>query len=192
MLVYFIDPQTPIYWRFTCNELMCVVKCCTIHGVSNAMDCVDSVVHCFSNSPKHQFFEKCVEKEHEGNPQCGLRKKLKELCHTRRVDCHYVLEVFVYMYKALITCLGGIAWHWSRGTCQDANSLLHSLCFPLLVALMLTREVLFMTKGLSVKLQGTYVNIVRAHKGRTGQKWMSFTSVFTLQLYLWLASATYT
>ena len=152
---------------------LCVVKCCTIREVSDAMDCADGVVRFFNNSPKCQlFFSKCVQDERHGNPQFEQRTKLKELCRTHWVERHDAFEVFVHLYKPLITCLGTIASSpaadWNRQTCQDANSLLHSLLrFPLLVALMLMREVLLMTKGLSIKLQGTYVDSVRAHKEMT-------------------------
>ena len=41
---------------------LCVVKCCTIREVSNAMDCADSVVRFFKFSPKCQtFLEKCID-----------------------------------------------------------------------------------------------------------------------------------
>ena len=77
--------------------------------------------------------------------------------------------MFIYLYRALITCLETIALSpaadWNRLTRQDAYSLLHSLVrFPLLVALIVMREVLLITKGLSIKFQGTYVDIVRAHR----------------------------
>ena len=54
---------------------------------------------------------------------------------------------------------------WNRETRQDARTMMHSLLrFPLIVALALTREVLLITKALSIKLQGTYMDIVRAHE----------------------------
>ena len=36
--------------------------------------------------------------------------------------------------------------------------------FPFMVALVVSQEVLAYTKGLSVKLQGRYVDVVRAHR----------------------------
>ena len=38
------------------------------------------------------------------------------------------------------------------------------MSYRLIVALMLTREVLLMTKALSIKLQGAYVDIIHAHE----------------------------
>ena len=50
-------------------------------------------------------------------------------------------------------------------TREEANLIFNSLMrFPLIVALMLTREALLMTKALSTKLQASYVDIVRAHE----------------------------
>ena len=61
-----------------------MVKCWTIREVSNAMDCADSVVSFFNNSPKRQlFFEKCVEDERDSNLQFEHRMKLQALCCTR-------------------------------------------------------------------------------------------------------------
>ena len=80
---------------------LCVVKCCTIHEVSNAMDCADGGVRFFNNSRKHQFFETCVQDERHANPQFEQRTKLKELCRTRWVERHDAFEVFVHLYKYL-------------------------------------------------------------------------------------------
>lgn len=54
---------------------------------------------------------------------------------------------------------------WNRETRSDAQSLLLSMSqFSFIVALVLTQKVLSYTKGLSIKLQGRYVDVVRAHR----------------------------
>ena len=115
------------------------------------------------------FFEKCVEDEWDAYPKFEQRTKHKALCCTHWVELHDAFEVFIHLHRPLITCLEIIALSpaadYNRQTYQDAKSLLHSLvCFPLLVTLMVTREVLLITKCLSIKLQGTYVDTVRAHR----------------------------
>ena len=54
---------------------------------------------------------------------------------------------------------------WNRETRGDAQSLfLASSRFPFIIALVITTDVLANTKALSRKLQGCYVDIVRAYK----------------------------
>lgn len=53
---------------------------------------------------------------------------------------------------------------WNRDSRSDAQSLLLALThFPFVVALVIARDVLAYTKALSVKLQGRYVDVVRAY-----------------------------
>ena len=54
---------------------------------------------------------------------------------------------------------------WNRESQSDAQSLLLSvLRFSFIMALVATQRVLAYTKGLSVKLQGPYVDVARAHR----------------------------
>ena len=54
---------------------------------------------------------------------------------------------------------------WNRESKSDAQSLLLSMLhFSFIVALVATHRVLAYTKGLSVKLQGPYVDVARAHR----------------------------
>jgi hypothetical protein len=52
---------------------------------------------------------------------------------------------------------------WNRDSRTDAQSLSLSR-FPFIFALVVTKEVLANTKGLSVNFQGRYVDVVKAHK----------------------------
>ena len=54
---------------------------------------------------------------------------------------------------------------WNRDTLADANSYLRALTeFRFIIALVITKNVLAHTKGLSVKLQGKWQDIARAYK----------------------------
>ena len=54
---------------------------------------------------------------------------------------------------------------WNRDTWSDAHSLFLAVSqFSFVVALVLTQKVLGYTKGLSIKLQGRYVDVASAHK----------------------------
>ena len=150
---------------------LCVVKSCSVREVSNAMDCADSIVRFYKYSPKRQaFLEECIV----ASTSSEKRKKLKELCRTRWVERHDAFEVFINLYKPLVTCFRTIVMEtssWNRDTRNDANSLLQSLLqFPMIVALIITREILLITKGLSIKLQGPYVDMVRAYNDIAGVK----------------------
>ena len=96
------------------------------------------------------------------------RKKLKELYRTLWVERHETFEVFSDLFLPTLCCLEAITYSppsdWNRETRSDAQSLLLVMSqFSFIVALVLTQKVLAYTKGLSVKLQGRYVDVVRAH-----------------------------
>ena len=55
---------------------------------------------------------------------------------------------------------------WNHDSRTDAQSFLALSKFPFIFALVVTKEVLAYTKGLSVKLQGRNVDIVKAHRDR--------------------------
>ena len=145
---------------------LCVVKCCSIREVSNMMHTVQKVSRFFGSSPKRQlalegWINDVLAEEN--------RKKLKDVCRTRWVERHEAFEVFSDLFLPTFCCLEAIVYSapssWNRETRSDAQSLLLAISqFPFLVALLITQKVLGYTKGLSKKLQGHYVDIVRAHK----------------------------
>ena len=159
-----IHPKA-IYTHCAAHALnLCVVKCCSISEIRNTMDVADSVCRFFNNSPKRQLaLEKWVEQLLEGEQ----RKKLKSVCKTRWVERHEAFEVFVDLYQPLVCCLEDIkdSTDWNRETKNDAQSYFLSLCrFSFIVSLVVTKEVLGYTKALSIKLQGRYVDVVKAFK----------------------------
>ena len=143
---------------------LCVVKCCNIPEVRNAMDIGDKICQFFAFSPKRQLaFEKWVHQLLEGEQ----RKKLKSICKTRWVERHEAFEVFLDLYRPLVYCLEDIrdSNEWNHDSRTDAQSFFLALSrFPFIFALVVTKEVLAYTKGLSIKLQGRYVDIVKAHR----------------------------
>ena len=142
---------------------LCVMKCCSIAEIRNTMDTADSVCRFFSNSPKRQLaFETWIEQKLEGE----RRRKLKSICRTRWVERHEAFEIFIDLFEPLICCLDNIkdSTDWNRDSRSDAQSLLLALThFPFVVALVIARDVLAYTKALSVKLQGRYVDVVKAY-----------------------------
>ncbi len=130
------------------------------------MQTADEISRFFSNSPKRQL---ALEEWIDNVLADENRKKLKELCRTRWVERHEAFEVFLDLFLPTFSCLEAIAHSstsdWNRETRADAQSLLLALSqFPFMVALVLSQKILAYTKGLSVKLQGQYVDVVRAYQ----------------------------
>ena len=145
---------------------LCVMKCCSIREVSNMIQTADKISRFFSNSPKRQL---ALEKWIDSVLPEENRKKLKELCQTRWVERHEAFEVFSDLFLPTFCCLEAIVYSapsdWNRETRSDAQSLLLAMSqFPFMVALVLSQKVLAYTKGLSIKLQGRYIDVVRAHQ----------------------------
>ena len=146
---------------------LCIVKCCKIRIVSNMIDTVSSVARFFNNSPKRQLaLEKWIS---DVLPSEEKRRKLKDLCRTRWIERHEAYEVFIDLFLPLVSCLEDIVKstysEWNRDTRSDAHSSLLALSqFSFISTLVVTQTILACTKGLSVKLQGRYVDVVRAHK----------------------------
>ena len=94
------------------------------------------------------------------------RKMLKELCPTRWVERHEAFKVFSDLFLTTFSCLEAIAYSpstdWNRETHSDAQSLL--LAMSQFSFIVVSQKVLCYTKGLSIKLQGRYIYVVRAHK----------------------------
>ena len=130
------------------------------------MQTADTVSRFFSNSPKRQLaIERWIA---ELFPE-EKRRKMKEMCRTRWVERHEAFEVFLDLFMATLSCLEEMALgrpaEWNRETRSDAHSLFLAVSqFSFVVALVLTQKVLGYTKGLSIKLQGRYVDMARAHK----------------------------
>ena len=66
-------------------------------------------------------------------------------------------------------CVYSVAWsrpaEWNKETRSDAHSLLLAISrFSFIFSLVLTQRVLAYTMGLSIKLQGRYIDVVRAHR----------------------------
>ncbi|XP_065883923.1 52 kDa repressor of the inhibitor of the protein kinase-like [Dysidea avara] len=155
-----------IYTHCASHRLnLCVMKCCDIREVSNMMQTADAIARFFKNSPKRQLaLEKWIEDILAGEK----RKKVKEMCRTRWVERHNAFEVFCDLFLPIFCCFESIAGssgsEWNRETRSDAQSFLLAMSqFSFIVTLVTTQSVLAYTKGLSVKLQGPYVDVARAH-----------------------------
>ena len=85
------------------------------------------------------------------------------------MERHEAFDVFVDLYLPLVSCLEEISRsspsQWNRDTRHEAQSFLLALSqFSFIVSLLLTQKILAYVKGISVKLQGRYVDVVKAHQ----------------------------
>ena len=165
-------PKT-IYTHCASHRLnLCVMKCCDIREVNNMMQTADAIARFFKYSPKrHLALEKWIEDVVAGEK----RKKVKEMCRTRWVECHDAFEVFYDLFLPIVCCFDSIAGssggEWNRDTRSDAQSFLLAMSqFSLTVTLVATHNVLAYTKRLKCKLQGPYVDIACAHHEITNVK----------------------
>ena len=145
---------------------LCVIKCCSIREINNMMESAGKISRFFNNSPKRQLaLERWIDELFSHHEK---RKKVKDMCRTRWVERHEAFEVFLDMFMPITCCLEEIAnsspADWNSETRSDAQSFFLTIFrFLFVVALVLTEKVLSYIKGLSVKLQGRYVDVVRAH-----------------------------
>ena len=159
--------QKALYTHCASHRLnLCVMKSCALREVSNMMQSAGKVSRFFSNSPKRQLF---LEEWIDNVLPEERRKKLKDLCRTRWVERHEAFEIFSDLFVPTFSCLEAITYsapsQWNRETRSDAQSLLLAMSqFPFIVALAVTYKVLAYTKGLSIKLQGRYVDVIRAYQ----------------------------
>ena len=90
------------------------------------------------------------------------------MCRTRWIERHEAFEVFIDLFLPTVSCLEDIVHappsKWNRETRCDAQSNLLALSqFSVIPTLVITQKLLGYTKGLSVKPQGRYSDVVRAH-----------------------------
>ncbi|XP_065920295.1 52 kDa repressor of the inhibitor of the protein kinase-like [Dysidea avara] len=145
---------------------LCVVKSCTIREISNMMQSADKVSRFFSNSPKRQL---ALEKWIDNLFANEKRRKIKEMCRTHWIERHEAFESFMDLFMPIVCCLEEIAnsspVEWNAETRSDAQSLFFTVFrFLFVIALVATQNVLSYIKGLSLKLQGCYVNAIWAHR----------------------------
>ena len=148
---------------------LCVVRSANIPDVRNMMDIASSVAAFFNNSPKRQLaLQQHITDLHQEHSELPKRKKLKDLCRTRWVERHDAFEAFTELYEAVVSCMEEItessATAWNQETISGAQSHLRAIVeFRFILTLVVTKNVLAYTKGLSVKLQGRWQDIIRAH-----------------------------
>ena len=91
------------------------------------------------------------------------------MCCTCWIKWHEAFETFLDLFMPIVCCLEEIAnsspAEWNAETRSDAQSLFLTVFrFSFAVALVITQKILSYIKGLSVKLQVCYVDIVCTYR----------------------------
>jgi hypothetical protein len=95
------------------------------------------------------------------------KSKFKVFCETRWVEKHTCLEDFEQMYEALVICLEAISAleaGWDAKAVAKANGLLKKITDPtFIVCFQTVRNYFGYFSGISTKLQGSALDIIKAY-----------------------------
>ena len=143
---------------------LCAVDACKLQMVKTMIGAMVEVCLFFTNSPKLQLeLEKHI-KSIEGT--CAL--KLGRLCKTRWVARIDAIEVFFYLYLAVVRTLEviseGSTSRWNTESCRSAENLIVCIKkFHFLMSFIVTKQCLGYTKGLTIFLQKKAKDICQAY-----------------------------
>ena len=144
----------------------CIVHTCSLPPMRNMYSAITETAKFFHNSAKRQvFLEKVVDNR---TPTV----KVKDLCGTRWVFRHEAYENFRLLYTYLVEVMEAVCENdtsygemdWDHKTVVAANGLskmYHSFSF--IISFVVTRNAMSIIKPISVKLQYTSYDIVKAY-----------------------------
>ena len=144
---------------------LCVADSCSLQLVKNMMTTVRKLSEFFNNSPKRQ--QHLVEKIKEQLPDNNHRV-LINACRTRwvaRIDgMDRIVEMLLPVASALedISMNRGGDENWNIDSRNDAQSLLNAITFQFIVAIVVVRHILDLTRPLTLKLQRKEIDLVKA------------------------------
>lgn len=138
-------------------------KCGKQQLIRNMIDTSEKVVLFYNYSPKRNSnLQKWID---QLCPNSN-KNKLLDTCTTRFIQRHDALEVFVEFYAAIEASLGEMSTTegFNRETSSDATALYAAITqFQYIIVMIVTKNVMGYTKGLSRSLQGRSEDIVRAY-----------------------------
>ena len=138
---------------------LCISNGSNEQAVRNAMGVISSAATFFSRSAKRTtILESTVVEE---MPE-SRKTRLRQLCETRWVERHDAILTFVELFNPLVTCLKSCL-DLDKDTSTSAQLLLNSMAKPeFIVATCVMNQVLAVTKPLSVHLQKTGIDVMKA------------------------------
>ena len=162
-----------LYFHCSSHKLNLVLsKASSVSSIHCMLSDLKSLGIFFKYSPKRQrHLETSVDelnsKKAAANESLIPKLKLKLLCETRWVECHTALNDFNLLYEAVVYTLESISINidkkWDAKSVTEANSLLHAITSDSFIVAFQTNLYFFgYTKGLSVLLQGSHLDILTA------------------------------
>ncbi|XP_063417365.1 52 kDa repressor of the inhibitor of the protein kinase-like [Mytilus trossulus] len=138
-------------------------QCAKSPLVRNMLDTAEKVFNFYKFSPKrNNNLESWIDK------LCDTKKhKLIEMCRTRFVERHNAFEVFLVLYSAIEASLTEMmsSRNFNRETSSESSTLHAAITnFQFLITLVIVKNCMAFTRGLSTKLQGRTLDIVAAYK----------------------------
>lgn len=141
-----------------------IVSACKNQYVSTMFATAQKIYAFFSPSPKRtDALKSIIDKSADRSTR--IKKKLKEVCHTRWVERYNALETLQTLLPEVVECLENIipCADWNQDTRDKASQLLDMLTgYKFLVSLVITTNILVVTRGLCKKLQGQSYDIFQA------------------------------
>ncbi len=140
-----------------------LTKACTVQAIRNAQGVVSEVVNFVNSSAKRvDLLKQCIDEQQDNDSQLSQKTRLHRLCETRWVERHEAIITFLELFLPLRACLNKCL-ELDSETSTKAQMFLHSTeSSDFLVAVCVLREILALTKPLSVFLQKEGVDLVKA------------------------------
>lgn len=145
---------------------LCIVDACSLRPIRNMSSAITETANFFHNSAKRQvFLEKVVDNR-------TSTVKVKDLCRTRWIYRHEAYENFSLLYTYLVEVMEAICENdtshgvmdWDHKTVVAANGLSKMYrSFSFIISFIVTRNAMSIIKPISVKLQYTSNDIVKAY-----------------------------
>ena len=141
------------------------IKSCEVVALRNAFGVISKVAMFFTNCPKRQA---AFAKKINHSEQPNRKKHLLDLCRTRWMERHEALENFCQFYEIIVPLMKEIKMStsgWNSDTVADACSLLSTITnMQFVMAFVVAWKGLSLVKGLSIGLQSSCADIIKAHR----------------------------
>ena len=146
---------------------LCIADTCQLPIIRNMMDTVHKISDFFNNSPKQQ--QLLLAKIKELMPQAN-HTVLINVCRTRWIERIDGMDRIVELLLPVSVALEDISMNrnsprdstWNHNSRQDAQALLNAIKFSFIVAMVIVRHILGLTRPLTVKLQQKAMDLLKA------------------------------
>lgn len=165
------EHEKAIYVHCMSHRLnLCIADTCSLQLVKDMMTIVRKLSEFFNNSPKRQ--QHLIEKIKELLPD-NNHSVLINVCRTRWVARIDGMDRIVEMLVPVASALEDIAQNkdkdgqrghgdWNINSRNDAQSLSNAMSFTFVVAIVVVRHILDLTRPLTLKLQRKEIDLVKA------------------------------